>query len=136
MSMDIVERVVATQKTVDAIKGKEMKPGKVDCIQLTLTHAKHMRRRISIPPYGDWVSAANVLRELGFATLGEALSHYFTRIEPVRAMVSDYIEMPGENGFSSIAVSVGNGRVIGFHSSIPHADILQPMIITGAWRIE
>jgi hypothetical protein len=32
-------------------------------------------------------------------------------------------------------VAVGNGRTLGFHEDIPHCDILQPLIISGAWRI-
>lgn len=132
----LVDRVEATQKTVDAFKGKEFDPGKYDCIQLMKLHAKHLHRRIVIPPYGDWASAARVMREMGFTTLGEGMDKHFTRIEPVRAMAGDFIETLGGNGFSAITVSVGNGRVLGFYEGIPHADILQPLIMTGAWRVE
>jgi hypothetical protein len=133
--MNLIERVQATQKTVDAFKGKQFCEGKFDCIQLVLCHARHCGKRIKIPKYGDWESAGRVLRQLGFRTLGEAMDHHFERIKPVRAMAGDLIEMPGTNGFSALAVAVGNGRVIGFHEEVPHADILQPVIISGAWRV-
>jgi hypothetical protein len=51
-------------------------------------------------------------------------------------MTGDIVEMPGSNGFSSLSIAVGNGRVVGFHEDIPHCDILQPLLISGAWRID
>lgn len=134
--MNLFERVQATQKTVDAFKGKQFKEGKFDCIQLVLCHARHCGKRIRIPRYGDWESAALVLRQLGFRTLGEAMDHHFERIDRIRVLAGDYVEVPGNNGFSSLMVAVGNGRAIGFHEDVPHADILQPVLISGAWRIE
>lgn len=133
--MDLVKRVRATQKTVDVFKGRQFKPGKGDCIQLVLLHARHMGKKIVIPRYGDWKSAAAALRQMGFKTLGEAMDHHFSRIDPIRVLAGDYVEMPGSNGFSSLAVAVGNGRALGFQEEIPHADIIQPLLISGAWRI-
>ena len=134
--MNLIESVRATQKTVDAYKGKTFEPGKRDCIQMVIAHARHMGRKIKIPPYGDWTSAAKVLRELGFKTLGQAMDHYFTRIEPAKAMAGDILESLGANGFSGLMIAVGNGRTLGFHEDVEFADILQPLIVTGAWRIK
>lgn len=133
--MNLVERMKRTQKTVDAYKGKAFKDGSADCIQLVKTHAKHMGKRVSVPKYKDLAGAAKVLAGLGFKTLGAAMDAHFTRIETSRVMASDIVEVPGQNGFSSLMIAVGNGRAIGFHESIPHADILQPVLISGAWRI-
>jgi hypothetical protein len=133
--MNRVERVAATQKTVDAFKGKTFAEGKGDCVQLVLLHARHMGRKIRIPRYGDNKSAADALRKLGFTTLGEAMDHHFKRIHPVEIMAGDIVESLGSNGFSGLMIAVGNGRTLGFHEDIPHADILQPLIISGAWRI-
>jgi len=135
--MNFVERVRATQKTVDAFKGKafDLEKGG-DCIQLMALHARHMGVKIKIPRYGDWKSAAAAMREMGFSTLGQGMDKHFKRIKPVHVLAGDFVEMPGGNGFSALAVAVGNGRVLGFHEDIPHCDILQPVIITGAWRIE
>lgn len=134
--MNLLDRIQATQKTVDAFKGRTFEDGKADCIQLVLRHARHMGRRIKVPRYGDLKSAADTLRKLGFSTLGEAMDHHFTRIEPARVLAGDFMEVPGENGFSSLMVAVGNGRCLGFHQDIPFADILQPVLISGAWRVE
>jgi hypothetical protein len=132
---DLVRIMKATQKTVDRFKGRTFEEGRVDCIQLANGHAGHMGKRVKIPEYGDLESAARTLRQMGFRTLGEALDANFRRIDPHQAMMGDLIEMPGGNGFSSIAVAVGNGRVLGFHEDIPHCDILQPVLVSGAWRI-
>lgn len=134
--MNLLEKVAATQKTVDKFKGREFREGKADCIQLVLLHARHCRRKITIPKYRDWKSAAKVLRGLGFKTLGEAMDHHFRRIKPVEVLAGDIIETPGTNGFSALMIAVGNGRAIGFHEEVPHADILHPVLVSGAWRIE
>jgi hypothetical protein len=81
-------------------------------------------------------SAADVLRRMGFSTLGEAMDAHFKRIQPVEIMAGDIVESLGSNGFSGLMVAVGNGRTLGFHEDIPHCDILQPLIVSGAWRVE
>lgn len=134
--MNLVERVAATQKTVTAFKGKNFADGKFDCIQLVLCHARNMGKRIKIPAYGDAKSAADTLKRLGFRTLGGAMDKHFTRIEPVKVLAGDIVEMPGSNGFSALTIAVGNGRVLGFHEDIPHCDVLQPVMVSGAWRID
>ena len=133
--MDLVKRMKATQKTVDKFKGRTFKDWSTDCILLAVTHARHMGAKVKMPKYTDAKSAAAVLKRMGVTTLGGALDKHFTRIEPHEAMLGDLVEVPGTNGFSSIMVAVGNGRAIGFHEEIPHADILQPVMISGAWRI-
>lgn len=133
--MNLVERVAATQKTVDAFKGRTFAEGKADCVQLVITHARHMGKKIRTPRYGDARSAAAALREMGFETLGAAMDRHFTRIGTAEIMAGDIVESLGSNGFSGLMVAVGNGRTLGFHEDIPHCDILQPIIISGAWRI-
>jgi hypothetical protein len=133
--VNLIERARATQKTVDLFKGKVFDDGKFDCIQMVVAHARHAGKRIRIPAYGDVTSAAAVLRELGFRTLGEAMDAHFDRILPTTVLLGDYIEMPGGNGFSSLSIVVGNGRVLGYVEGVPHADILQPVMISGAWSL-
>jgi hypothetical protein len=134
--MNLIERVLATQKTVDTFKGRKFTNGTTDCVQLVLAHARHMGRKIEIPRYGSTKTAAGALRQMGYGTLSQGLDRHFRRIERHQAMVGDIVEMPGENGFSSLSVAVGNGRVLGFHESIPHCDVLQPVLVSGAWRID
>lgn len=133
--MDLVARMRATQKTVDRFKGRDLVWGKCDCIQLVVGHARHAGRKVKVPDYGDNLSAARALKRMGYATLAEAMDDHFQRIDPAKVMTGDFVEMPGSEGFSALTVAVGNGRVLGFHEDIPHADILQPLLISGAWTI-
>jgi hypothetical protein len=130
--MNLIERMLATQKTVDSFKGRKFTNGTADCVQLVLAHARHMGRKI----YGSTKTAAGALRQLGFGNLSEAMDKHFRRVDRHQVMISDIVEMPGDNGFSSLSVAVGNGRALGFHESIPHCDVLQPVLISGAWRID
>lgn len=134
--IDLIKRVEATQRTVHTFKGKVFEDGRWDCIQMAVAHAKNCGQKITVPSYSDVEGAARALKQLGFRSLGEAMDSYFQRINTADVLVSDFVECPGTNGFSSIMVALGNGRTLGFHESIPHADILQPLLISGAWRIE
>lgn len=133
--MNLIQRATRTQKTVDIWKGRPFSDGKFDCVQMVKAHARHMGRPIKIPRYHDVKEAAAALRELGHPSLGEALDARFTRIATAQILVGDLVETLGQNGFSSLMIAVGNGRTLGFHEDIPHCDILQPLIISGAWRI-
>lgn len=135
--MTLIERVMATQKTVEEFKGKkfDIRYGG-DCIQLVIAHARHMGKKIKVPRYGSWRSAAEALRTIGFDNLSAAMDEHFRRIETYHVMAGDIVEVPGNNGFSSLMIAVGNGRTLGFQEEIPHCDILQPMMTSGAWRIE
>lgn len=133
--MNLVERVKRTQRTVDAFKGKTFKDGRYDCVQLVKVHAQHMGKPLKVPRYSDLKGAAEALKSLGFKSLGEALDARFTRIEANRVLAGDIVETLGANGFSALLVALGNGRALGFHEEIPHCDILQPLIVSGVWRI-
>lgn len=130
-----VKRMRATQRTVDKFKGRVFRDGSVDCVQLVKLHVKHLGKPLKVPPYSDLKGAAAAMKQLGFKTLAGAMDAHFTRIEPSAVLLGDIVEMPGGNGFSSLSIAVGNGRVLGFHEDIPHCDILQPVMISGAWRI-
>jgi hypothetical protein len=133
--VDLIARMKATQKTVDRFKGQAFDMGRVDCIRLAAAHARHAGRRIRVPDYGDRVSAARALRAEGHGTLHEAMDAHFERIAASRVMIGDYVETPGTEGFSAVMVALGNGRALGFHEDIPHCDVLQPLIIIGAWSL-
>ena len=133
--MDLLKRMYATQATVDQFKEKAFDWGTYDCGQLVVAHAANCGRKIVVPPYGDKVGAARSLREAGWGTLHNAMDVLFTPIEPASAIMGDFVELPGGDGFSCLTVAVGNGRVLGFHADIPHCDILQPVLISGAWSI-
>jgi hypothetical protein len=134
--MNLYERMIATQKTVDLWKGRPFNDGTGDCVQLMKAHARHMGRQLRIPAYRNTKEAAAALRKMGHKSLSGALDAHFRRIEPNEILLSDIVEVPGQNGFSSLMIALGNGRALGFHEELPHADVLQPVMISGAWRIE
>jgi hypothetical protein len=133
--MNLLERVQRTQKTVDLFKGRPFKEGRFDCVQLVKAHARHMGKKVRVPRYGGVKGAAAALKEMGFRTLGEAMDAHFERIRPDQILAGDIVEHPGNNGFSGLTIALGNGRVLGFHEDIPHCDILQPVMISGVWRV-
>jgi hypothetical protein len=133
--MNLIQRAQQTQKTVDIWKGRPFSDGKFDCVQMVKAHARHLGQSLKVPRYHDVEEAAAALREMGHKSLGEALDARFHRIMAAQILVGDIVESLGSNGFSSLMVAVGNGRTLGFHEDIPHCDILQPLIISGAWRI-
>jgi hypothetical protein len=136
MKLNLYERMLRTQKTVDLWKGRPFKEnGTSDCIQLMIAHARHMGKKIKVEKYRDAASRAAALRKLGFKSISEGMDANFTRIDASQVLLGDFVEMPGSNGFSAITVALGNGRVLGFHEDIPHADILQPVLISGVWRV-
>jgi hypothetical protein len=133
--LNLLERMQATQKTVDAFKGKPFVDWRRDCIKLMGAHAKHMGHPVRLPKYNSAKTAAAAMKKLGFRTLADAMDANFTRISPDKVLLSDIVEMPGSNGYSSLAVAVGGGRAIGFHEELATADIIHPVLISGAWRI-
>lgn len=133
--MDLLQRMRATQKTVDRFKGQLLVWGTYDCGQMVVRHAAYAGIKIKLPRYGDRESAAAVMKQMGWRTLADAMDEHFQRLEPAKVLMGDIVEMPGGGGFSALTVAVGNGRVLGFHEDIPHADILQPLLISGAWTL-
>jgi hypothetical protein len=134
--VNLFEVMEATQKTVDSFKGRRFEWGKADCVQMAITHICNLGgKRIRVPDYGDIESGVRAMRALGFSFLSEALDKHCTPIDPQNHLMGDFIELPGGSGFSSISVDVGNGRVLCFHESIDTCEILEPLMIMGAWRV-
>jgi hypothetical protein len=134
--MNLYDRMIATQKTVDVYKGKAFEEWKIDCLHLVGVHAKHMGKPIKLPAYRSAATAAAAMKKRGYRNLADAMDAHFRRIQPHEILLSDIVEVPGQNGFSSLMIALGNGRALGFHEEVPHADVLQPVLISGAWRIE
>lgn len=133
----LVRRAAAAQQTLDRFRGKPFALGTHDCARMALFHLRKLGLRIKGPPAGSYKSAAGARRELnalGFKSLGELLDGHFERIPPAAAVVGDIIEMPGAEGLSGLAVALGNGRVVAYHEDAVGAEVLQPLMISGAWR--
>lgn len=135
-------RVAAAQGTLDFFRDKPMRLGSAaDCVRMTAHHLRRMGRSITLPPVGAYrtpKSAKQALVDRGFADLLEAMdSLRFPRIPAAAAIVGDVLALPGEADFGgALTVSLGNGRVIGFHEDVKGAVVLQPLDYICAWRID
>lgn len=135
--MDLMKRMKATQRTVDLWKGRKFKVGSAspDCIQLMKAHARHLGKPIKLPKYSSFASGRIALRSLGFANIHELMDAHFERIETSQVLAGDVIASLGEGGFAGLMIALGNGRALGFHEEIDHCDILEPLMMSGVWRI-
>lgn len=127
----------AAQACIDRFSGKAYEPGKRDCAILA-AHLLH-QYGIKVPAmkgrtYRTEAGAVRALRRTGFATLIEAVDALgLQRIAPAAAKTGDLVGMPCEGPWGcALAVAVGNGRLLGFHSGI--CQIVQPSEFITAWR--
>jgi hypothetical protein len=136
--MDLVRRAKAAQATLDRFRGQPFAWGKNDCARMALFHLRKLGKRIKGPPAGSYSNPAEAKRELkklGHKTLGAFLDAHFERVPHAAAIIGDIMELPGAEGLSGLAVCLGNGRVVGYHETTEGAEVLQPLMISGAWRV-
>lgn len=140
MTAIMVRRVAAAQACIDRFVGKTYDCSKNrDCIKLA-GHSMHkMGRRTGLTKglrYSSEAGGLRVMRKLGFKTLIEAVDAAgLERIAPAMALPGDIIALQtGDSAFGcSLAVAVGNGRVVGFVNGF--GAVLQPLQYLTAWRV-
>lgn len=131
------KRAKAAQQTLDRFRGLPFALGKNDCARMCLFHLRKLGAKVKGPPAGSYKTAAQAKKELGklgYKTLGALLDAHFERIPPAAAVVGDLLEMPGAEGLSGLAIALGNGRVVAYHEDCEGAEVLEPLMISGAWR--
>lgn len=131
-------RAKAAQATLDSFRGKPFRWGSRDCGRMVSFHLRKLGVRVKAPPAGSYRSAFAAKRELnklGFKSLAELLDAHFERIPPAAALVGDVVEMPGADGLSGLAVALGNGRVVAYHEDCAGAEVVQPLMMSAAWRL-
>lgn len=130
----------AAQATRDRFFGKPLRYSIDDCIRMGAYHVRKLGHRVRLPASGSYRTATGALRKmkaLGYDDLAAAVdAHGFARIAPAAAAVGDLVMMPGDAGLHSLAVCMGNGRVLGWHEDAAGAAILQPVEFVAAWRVE
>lgn len=136
----MVRRVVAAQATLEQNRRKAFKLGTRDCVRMVAAHLRRFGRKVKLPPAGSYRSPTTALRRLqerGFATLAEAIdAQGLTRIPPAAAIVGDIVQIEAAHPLGALAVVLGNGRVVGYHEDLQGADVLQPLKIELAWRVD
>jgi len=138
---EMVLRAAAAQETLDTYQGRALRLGTNDCVRMTAAHLRRMGYKVKLPPagsYGTIRAAKRALKQRGFASPADALDAMgFARIAPAAAIAADIVMLPGEDELGSFTVSLGNGRVVGFHPDAPNAGaaVLQPVQFVAAWRV-
>ena len=117
--LHMVDRVAATQRTLDRFKGKGHAFGSCDCIRIAAAHVRQFGYKPQLAKAGSYRSlngAKAALARAGYATVADAVDALgLERIPPASAWVGDLIELPSEDGLAALTVALGNGRVLGFH---------------------
>jgi hypothetical protein len=138
--IEMIRRQQAAQAAVDRFKGQPWELGKNDCVRMTAFVLRKMGHRPQLGKAGSYKTGTGsllALKRAGYDTLAAALDGLgLERIAPAAARVADIIMIPGEAPLDgALTISVGNGRVLGFHEDVSTAEILQPMEFLAAWRI-
>ena len=137
----MVRRTHAAQKTLDKWSKRPMKMGTSDCVRMAASHLRLLGYHVRLPNSGSYRtvrSAMKALNAAGFDTLEQALDGQgLERIAPAAAIVGDIVMLPGVDRLGGLTVSLGNGRVVGWHEDVAGgAVVLQPVEYRAAWRVE
>lgn len=129
----------ATQATVDRFRGKPFKFGKFDCWQMVKAHLRAMGKPVKqaakVSPYHSLLGAQRQLRAFGYDNVTAVMDAHFEQIPPAAAALGDVVSIPTEGEIGGLFIIVGNGRIFGYHQDAVGAEVLQPAVITAAWRV-
>lgn len=143
--MILIERVAATQKTIDEFLHVEFEWGRADCAQLAGRHVEAfglLSRLAEAPNYKTERGARRALATLSVASMEELVaSHQFEQIAPALALVGDIVGFPGgteEKPWTALGVFVGGDRILGFadiDGSGARCEYGPLSVCTIAWRV-
>lgn len=132
-------KAAAAQSTLDRFKDRPFRFSRNDCARLVAYHLRKLGHQVKLPASGSYASARSAARELearGFASLREAIDSFgFERIAPAAVIAGDIVALPGEGVLGALTVSLGGGRVIGYHQDATGAVVMQPVEYEAAWRV-
>jgi hypothetical protein len=141
MTDPLVRRRDAAQALLDAWTKRPMRLGRSDCARMTASHLRRLGWRVKLPASGSYASVRSARREiakLGHADLAGVLDGMgLPRIAPAAAIIGDVLLLESADGLGCLTVSLGNGRVLGYHDDVPGgAAVLQPLEYLAAWRAD
>jgi hypothetical protein len=136
----MVRRVRAAQATLDTWSTRPLKLGTSDCVRMVASHLRRLGYRVKLPPSGSYRTVPGALKALaaaGHASIADALDALgLARIPPAAAAAGDVLLLPATDRLGSLAVAVGNGRVVAYHEDVVGAAVLQPVAFVAAWRVD
>lgn len=143
--MILIDRVAATQKTIDEFLHVKFQWGSADCGQLAGRHveALGLRSRLAeAPNYKTELGARRALSALSVSSMEELVdSHGFERIAPAAALVGDLVGFPGgteDRPWTALGIHCGGDRILGFADVDGAGASLEygpTSVCTIAWRV-
>lgn len=117
----MVRRVAAAEAAVRRFSGAPFKWSSNDCARLAAFTLRRLGHKPPMPRAGSYNSpraALKALKAAGFDSLEAALDSFLPRVTPASAKPGDIMAFPSDGdhqGWTALAVYVGNGRVLAFH---------------------
>lgn len=121
--ISIIDRVDATQKTIDEFLFRTFTWGNCDCAHLVTAHLGKLDRTTRLSEAGKYsteLGARRAMKRLGAASLEDFLDQMgFERIPVASAVAGDVIGLPGgteEHEWTALGVHIGD-RILAFADS-------------------
>ncbi|RYD63238.1 MAG: hypothetical protein EOP58_11770 [Sphingomonadales bacterium] len=117
--MTLADRARATGTVIERFRDKPFAWDTTgNCIHLSHKQAKALKVKVpTVPKFRTPLGARKALKKMGFDTLEGLMDSMFPRIAPARMIVGDIGMVPGEAPFNALVVSVGGGKVVGWHGA-------------------
>lgn len=149
----LAKRVEAVQTVLARFEKQPLAWGRFDCGRLAVAMLRAMGHKVRLSQFGQFSTEAGALAAIqrkGFNDLPEILDSWgLPRIAPAAALPGDLIgflpQVNPQTGapaspFTSLAVFIGNGRILGFHDAVGLCVVMQPDFLSAerppiAWRL-
>lgn len=132
-------RLIAAQACIDRFAGLPYAPGQRDCTVMARHCLHKLGLKVGIAKgvrYSSEIGGIKALKGLGFKDLIEAVDSLgLPRIAPAAALAGDLVALPTESPLGSLAVNVGNGRLLAYGEDFAGATIIGDVKdFVCAWR--
>ena len=129
--MNLAERAKATGAVIERFRDKPFAWDTTgNCIHLMRAQAAALGVNMPVVPrFRSPLGARKALHKTGHKTLEALMDSMFPRIAPARMIVGDVGMVPGEAPFNALVVSVGGGKVVGWHEL---SDVLEVIELSKA----
>ncbi len=143
--LNLIDRVTATQTTIDTYHERPFEWGQADCARLAAHHLHTLGLNTRLDEargYSTELGAKRALKKLGansMEDLADAMG--FDRIPPASAIVGDLIGFPGGREgaeWTALGVHVGGDRIMGFadpDGTGARCEFGPTHVCTVAWRV-
>lgn len=139
---EMLRRQKATQATLDKYRDKPFSWEKgYTCLHMLRFHLRQMGHKPEpLPRIRSAVGARRALDARGWKDVGEMLDSMLPRIPYASMLLGDVALFQSGDGFGAITIGVSETsmigpKVMGWHDSAPGLTQLEPLEISGAWRV-